>query len=311
MLFERDRLHLERDGAAWPNRDAGRIVKAAGLRIHVQDFRPGDPAPTLLLLHGTGASAHSFRDLAPLLARSFRTVVPDLPGHGFTEAPPSYRLSLPGMSAAIADLLESLGAAPDLVVGHSAGAAIALRMALDGKIAPKAIVSVNGALRPFQGAAAAVFPGLARALFVNPFTPRVFAWSAGDRRRVERLMASTGSEISADGLAQYAALFRNPAHVAGALGMMAHWRLEPLVADLPKLDRRLVLVVGAKDGTVPPSVSAEAAERAPRAEIVAWRDCGHLAHEEQPGRTAALLNRIAAEEGLASGLAADATGGGA
>ena len=55
--------------------------------------------PDLLLLHGSGAATHSWRDLAPLLARDFRVIAPDLPGHGFTETPGGDGLSLPGIGA--------------------------------------------------------------------------------------------------------------------------------------------------------------------------------------------------------------------
>ena len=90
----------------------------------------------LLLLHGTGAATHSWRDLAPLLARDFTIVAPDLPGHGFTQAPESDRLSLPAMARAVAALLKQLALAPELIVGHSAGVAIALRMVLDKAVTP-------------------------------------------------------------------------------------------------------------------------------------------------------------------------------
>jgi magnesium chelatase accessory protein len=94
--------------------------------------RPGDAPPRdILLLHGTGASAHSWRDVAPALARHHRVIVPDLPGHAFTQRPPAAGLSLPGMAAALGALLQTLEATPAVIVGHSAGAAIAARMALD------------------------------------------------------------------------------------------------------------------------------------------------------------------------------------
>ena len=80
------RLNWERDGRDWPNRASSRFVDAGGLRWHVQVMGEG---PVVLLIHGTGASTHSFRALAPLLAPHFTVVVPDLPGHGFTDAPPS------------------------------------------------------------------------------------------------------------------------------------------------------------------------------------------------------------------------------
>ena len=61
----RSTLSWDQDGHDWPNRDASRFVEAAGLTWHVQIAGQG---PVLLLLHGTGASTHSWRDLLPGLA---------------------------------------------------------------------------------------------------------------------------------------------------------------------------------------------------------------------------------------------------
>ena len=112
-------------GLTWPNRAASSFVEAGGLRWHVQQAGTG---PTLLLLHGTGAATHSWRGLFPLLAQHFAVIAPDLPGHGFTTAPLPAAHSLPSFAALIAALLAKLEAQPALVVGHSAGAAIAARM---------------------------------------------------------------------------------------------------------------------------------------------------------------------------------------
>ena len=59
----------ERDGRDWPNREASRFVHAAGLRWHVQVMGSG---PVVLLLHGTGAATHSWRDLMPKLAERWQ-----------------------------------------------------------------------------------------------------------------------------------------------------------------------------------------------------------------------------------------------
>ena len=80
------------EGRNWPHRGHSRFVLAGRLRWHVQTFGP-DTAPIMLLLHGTGAATHSWRDLAPLLAMRFRVIVPDLPGHGFTRGRPATGLS--------------------------------------------------------------------------------------------------------------------------------------------------------------------------------------------------------------------------
>ncbi len=84
-----------------PTVNASRFVEAAGIRWHVQRMGEGPP---LLLIHGTGAATHSWRALLPLLAQHFDVIAPDLPGHGFTQSPPSHRLSLPGMAADVSRL---------------------------------------------------------------------------------------------------------------------------------------------------------------------------------------------------------------
>jgi magnesium chelatase accessory protein len=287
------------EGRDWPNRAASRFVTAAGLRWHVQVMGEG---PVLLLLHGTAAATHSWRDLLPLLARHFTVVAPDLPGHGFSESVQAARLSLPGMAASVAALLDVLGLRPALAAGHSAGAAILLRMALDGRIAPGAILSLNGALQPLGDRHAAFFTRAARLLVGLPFVPSLFAWRAADRAVAERLLRDTGSRIDARGVELYARLFRHSGHLAAALGMMAHWDLVPLLRDLPRLVPRLVLVVGEGDRAVPPVQAQAVRRRLPPARIIALPGLGHLAHEERPVEVAALI--LAEQPDTAGELAA-------
>ncbi|MCX7891323.1 MAG: alpha/beta fold hydrolase [Burkholderiales bacterium] len=280
----------ELDGRDWPNREASRFVAAAGLRWHVQILGQG---PVALLLHGTGAATHSWRGLAPALARHFTVVAPDLPGHGFTEAPPPRGFTLPGMAAAVAALLHTVGLRPSLAIGHSAGAAILARMCLDGAIAPKLLVSLNGALLPLTGVPGRIFSPMARLLAATPLVPRVFAWRAADGGAVARLVAGTGSRLDREGIELYGRLIRRPGHVAGALAMMANWDLRPLVHDLPRLTVPLALIVAENDRTVPPAESRRVQRLVPAARLESLHGLGHLAHEERPEEVAALIVRLA------------------
>jgi magnesium chelatase accessory protein len=279
-------LVWSRDGSDWPNRDASHFIEAAGIRWHVQRMGAGPP---LLLIHGTGAATHSWRALLPLLASHFDVIAPDLPGHGFTQSPPSYRLSLPGMAADVSRLLDAIGIKPDITVGHSAGAAILARMCLDGKTAPRLLVSLNGAFMPFGGIANHLFSPLAKLLVVNPLVSRLFARQASNPGAVERLIANTGSSIDAKGITLYGKLVRSPAHVAAALRMMANWKLEPLLHDLPRLAPTLVLVAAANDRSISPMVAQQVREVLPDAIIERVPSLGHLAHEEQPQRIADII----------------------
>lgn len=283
------------EGVGWPHRDASRLATAGGLRWHVQSFGAG---PTVLLLHGAGAATHSWRGLAPLLAERLRVIAPDLPGHGFTDTPGGGGLSLPEMARRLAALLAVLEARPALIVGHSAGAAIALRLLLDGAVEPHAVVAVNGALQPFPGLTAPLFQGMARLLFANPLAAYAFAAQARDPARVARLIARTGSTLDAEGVGLYARLFRSPGHIAGTLGMMANWDLETLRRDFERVRTPLTLIVGAADAAVPPTVAAQVRASIPRAEIVTLETVGHLAHEERPDRVAEIILRVARDTGV-------------
>jgi magnesium chelatase accessory protein len=283
-------LVWSRDSADWPNRDASRILEAAGIHWHVQRMGEGTP---LLLIHGTGAATHSWRDLMPMLARHFDVMALDLPGHGFTQSPPAHRLSLPGMAADIGMLLRKLAFSPQIVVGHSAGAAVLARMCVDGNIAPRLLVSLNGAFMPFGGAAHHLLSPLTQLLVMNPLLPRLFAWQASSAGAVERLIQNTGSTIDARGVALYGKLVRSPSHVAAALRMMANWRLQPLLHDLPRLNTALLLVAAEGDRSISPEVARQVREIYPRAVIKRLPGLGHLAHEEQPRMIADLILRTA------------------
>jgi magnesium chelatase accessory protein len=267
------------DGADWPNRDSSRFVNAGGIAWHVQVMGTG---PVLLLAHGTGAASHSWRALAPLLARHFTVVAPDLPGHGFTATPELPRLSLTGMERTLQKLLQALDLAPALAVGHSAGAAVIAQMTLDRQIAPRGLVSLNGALLPIAGMPGHLFSALAKALLFVPFVPELFALGAADRSRVARLIRDTGSTIDAEGLDLYARLVRSPGHVNAALRMMATWDLSGLTRALPKLPVPLLLIAGTHDRTVPASEASRVHNLVPSSEVALLAGLGHLAHEERP-----------------------------
>jgi magnesium chelatase accessory protein len=284
------------DGRDWPNGEASRFVTVGGLKWHVQVMGQG---PVALLLHGTGAATHSWRDLSPLLAERFTVVAPDLPGHGFTSA--IRKASPTGVATAVAALTTELGLPPALTIGHSAGAAIALTMADKNLARPQAVVSLGGALLPFPGLAGKLFPAMARGLFVNPFMPELFAMRARMPGQIPAFITkSTGSRIDARGLALYERLMRTSGHIGGALALMAHWDLEPLERALPGLDLPVLLAHGSKDATIPASTSRTVAARLPRAELKLLSGLGHLAHEEQPEPHAALIIDFARNHGLFS-----------
>lgn len=288
-------LDWERDGADWPNRELSRFIEAGGIRWHVQ---VGGQGPPLLLLHGTGASTHSVAALLQRLVARFQVVAPDLPGHAFTRRGQRGDVSLQGMARGVAALLDALDVSPEVVVGHSAGAAVLARMAIDHLVAPQLIVSLNGALLPFQGLAGRVFSPLAKLLVGLDAVPRLVARRGAQPSAVDRVLRGTGSVVDARQLQLYVRLLSNAVHVQATLDMMAQWDLVGLARDLGKIDTRLVLVACGGDEAVPTQVAFDVAEKVAGSRVIFLRGIGHLAHEERPELVAELIAREAAAAGI-------------
>lgn len=291
-------LDWNREGLIWPHREASEFIKVGHIRWHVQRMGTRDK-PVLLLLHGTGASVHSWRGLMPLLAETHHVVAMDLPRHGFTAGHPPEDMSLPRMASTVMRLVSALGIEPAAIIGHSAGAALALQMALDhGYDGP--IVGLNSALRPFPGIAAQLFPAVAKLLFVNPLVPRLFSGAAslsGDTNRF--IEKATGSHIEAEGMACYAALMENSRHTKGALAMMANWDLPTLRTRMGAISNPVLMVHSDNDAAIPLDWAKEAQGWLPNAHLDILEGLGHLAHEEAPDRVMGRISPYFAERAKA------------
>jgi magnesium chelatase accessory protein len=269
----------------WPLRTRSRKIRCRPHEWHVQDWGTG---PDVLLLHGAGASAHSFHRLMPHLP-GFRLIAVDLPGQGFTRAGGMNRLGLDAMADDLVALVRDQGWRPVAIIGHSAGAAIALRMVELMPMGPRAVIGINAALGPFHGFAGWLFPKLARAMSASPFVAAVVTRLSSNRKQVEKLLAATGSPLDPAGVEMYQRLVSRMSHIEGTLGMMAQWELEPLLERLPQIMVPALLIASDQDKAVPAVVSNLAAARMARALSAEIEGYGHLVHEEAPAKVAALI----------------------
>ena len=270
-----DPVDWARDRHIWPNADASRFIEVRPHRWHVQIKGDG---PDVLLLHGAGGATQSWRKLFPLLAENYRVIAPDLPGQGFTSLGARSRCSLPLMAEDMARLCAQEEYHPVAIVGHSAGAALALQLARTLDV-PKT-VGINAALDNFEGIAGWLFPVMAKVMAANPMIPPLLARLAGGPARARELLASTGSNIDDEGVALYHRLMRDSAHIDGVLAMMAKWDVADLVAHISEIDTDCLLLTGSADRTVSPDVSDRAARRMRHAQHIRLPNLGHLAHEE-------------------------------
>lgn len=285
-----DRSDIAIDGLEWPHAAASRFIEVEDFRWHVQQVGTG---PAALLIHGTGASCHSWEGLCDALGSDLTSTIVDLPGHGFSQSLAAGEMTLAGIARRLGSLLDALNFQPRMIIGHSAGAAIAVRMALDGRLrAPTIIVGINGALLPFGGLARFLFPPMARVLAAGGIAARLLSRRAESPDAVARMLQGTGSMAPPRSVTFYERLLRRPSQVQAALDMMANWDLDALAGDLPRLATPLVLIACGEDRSVPPETAFSVRDVRPSTIVHYVRGLGHLAHEEDPAAIATIIRSI-------------------
>jgi pimeloyl-ACP methyl ester carboxylesterase len=126
--------------------DRGSKLEERSLQVKGRAVRyvVGGDGPPLVLVHGLGGSGANWCDLAPLLLPRHRVVIPDLPGHGGSEALPGISGLEPYADRVLAVMQhEGIGAAA--VVGHSLGGLVVLRLALRHPEAVSALILAGSA----------------------------------------------------------------------------------------------------------------------------------------------------------------------
>ncbi|MCG7394392.1 alpha/beta hydrolase [Microvirga sp. ACRRW] len=138
----------------------GRFIEADGCRLHYRDVGPeGTPHGTIVLLHGASSNlVESMLGLGAHLARRYRVLAFDRPGHGWSERKPGLSEAEPARQAAlIAEALRKLDVRNAVIVGHSWSGTIVPHFALDHRDVTGAILVLAGITTPWPGGYAGWF----------------------------------------------------------------------------------------------------------------------------------------------------------
>jgi len=249
--------------------EVGWAASPAGpLRYAVRGRPDARPA---LVLHGLGDSIAGWARVVGPLSRGLRVNLLDLPGHGLSARPRDWRF--PTLADAVAAYARRLR--DPILIGHSLGGWLALRLALSGAVQPSAIALVNpgGAL-------------LSSDLWA-PFRELV---SVSDRAGVARYLEHA--------FCRPPLLLRMfPGEVSGAMAAEACRGILDALSEpdflrgpeLAELKAPLRLLWGAHDRLLPPGTLDFFRRALPRAEVVVLEGCGHLPHLEAPRALARAL----------------------
>ena len=257
--------------------------------VNLRYTETGSAPPTLLLLHDFGSSVFSWRKVTGPLGKEAHVIAFDRPGFGLSGrpavAPGESGVQNPYTSEAqvalSAGLLDKLGVKKAVLVGNSAGGAVAVNFALAYPKRIAGLVLVDPALQ--SGGP----PALVRALYntpqsarIGPYLMRPFGEDAG-LEQLRRAYANPDRLTDAD-----IAGYRRPLKADG--WDRALWEITKanrpgdLFPRLGELKVPTLIVSGAKDNLIPVEQSQKAAADIDGATIKVLQDCGHLPQEECP-----------------------------
>jgi magnesium chelatase accessory protein len=271
----------------WPNRQHSRVITVGNLDWHVQLSGTG---PVVLLLHGTGSSTHSWSDLVPLLETHAQVLIPDLPGHAFTLGAKLEDLKLDVIARSLQLLIDQLGIeAPSIVVGHSAGAPLALRFAVAASQQPKLVIALNPSFIPPPAVYTSFFGPLLGPLTRSSTLSSLLASFSPNLGMVDKLLDSTNTILPESRRVHYRKLFERSDHVRGSMNFMAAADIQKVLVEADLYQGKLICVLGNQDAWIPAKpLEKIIQDYFPTAEIVKWEG-GHIMHELEPNKVAQLI----------------------
>jgi pimeloyl-ACP methyl ester carboxylesterase len=258
-------------GKTWPAQSANAYLPVRGSQIYYETIGSGEP---LLLLHGGLGTNQDFASQKPDLAKHFKVVAFERPGHGHTaDISDAYGFNL--MSGYTTDFIDALRLGPVNLVGWSDGAIISLLVAISRPDLVKSIVSVSGIFD-----AKAQSPGDLQ--WIASATPESF-------RKGQPALVKVYDEISPDGPAHFPVVFKK---------IMRMWLTEPNIRreELAAITAPTLVMAGDRD-SVPAEHTMALFRSIKKSQLCIVPGSTHFLLAEKPeATTSAILDFLLAHE---------------
>lgn len=270
------------------------IVQVGDTSVLHREAGQGIP---LLCLHGFPQTGHCWRAVADRLSSRFRVLMPDVPGFGGSDAPPTHDADT--VARILFDYLDAVGAPTSLVMGHDWGGAFAFRMALDRPQRVDRLLIVNSPFRELSP----LHSWYIGAINI-PLLPELAFRVAGDRiigSALRGWSSESGRNVfEGEPLLTYQEAYRDPERIRSALRFYRTVSRQAFAKQMKlrvgrllrteaieggrgrRIEMPALVVWGMKDRALPPKLLGGIKRDIPQAEIVELPECGHFVPEECP-----------------------------
>ncbi len=297
------RSYVRMAEARWPAE--GRFIEAENIKLHLREAGETH-APRVLLIHGASANLREiWRPLADALACDHHVIAYDRPGMGYSARPRRNAQTLAFQARIAARVLEQAGGEPTIIVAHSLGAAVALRLTLDFPHLVAGLVLIAPASHPYPGENAWWARAAAAPFFGDVFCGLLVPWLGPilGRAGIANNFAPAKTPVNYYDEAGVGLIFRPRAFRASARDVVATKR--EFAAQAPRYGDIIapaLIVTADRDHVVSPNIHARPLASELSAELVIAPDTGHMPHRLRTDLVIAAIRRV-------EGMAADADAG--
>lgn len=277
-----DDVPVEQLTAKWMY-NTSTFVEVNGLLIHVSDEGTDNSNIPIILIHGTGASLHTWDGWVSELKNERRVIRFDLPGFGLTGPEPENNYTIEQYTNYVVGILDNLGVSKAIIAGNSLGGYIAWATAIRYPNRVSKLVLVDASGYPYEAESVPIAFKLSQnklaKLLLRNFIPKFVI-----RKSVENVYG-TPSLVTDELVNRYYELTLREGNRAAIKERFIQTQPGNLRQFLPDLSVPTLILWGAKDKLIPLKIGKRFKKDIPNSTLIIFDELGHVPHEEAPQKT--------------------------
>jgi pimeloyl-ACP methyl ester carboxylesterase len=269
------------------------FVEIAGMQVHLRDEGPREDSTPIVLLHGTGASLHTWDGWVNGLKNEHRVIRFDMPGFGLTGPSPENNYTIENYSRIVIALLDHLQVDHCILAGNSLGGHVAWTTAVlhPGRVERLILIDASG--YPYQVQSVPIGFKIARIPVLNWLMEEVLP--RGIVENSVKNVYGNPSLVTPELVDRYFDLITRAGNRKALVERFRQTQPGSLVRQIPELKLPTLILWGGQDRLIPPDIGNRFHKEIVGSKLVRFNELGHVPQEEDPLRTVAALKEFLAQ----------------
>ena len=259
------------------------FVSIDGLSVHYRDTGVRTDSLPIVLLHGTGASLHTWQGWVDELSKNRRVITLDLPAFGLTGPNAENDYSPAAYVEFTKQFIEAFGIESCVLGGNSLGGGIAWQTAVAHPDLIKKLILVDASGYPNKSKSVPIAFQLAKVPVLNKLLSVITPRSVIEKS--VRNVYGNPDLVTEELVDRYYDLTLRPGNRKAFVTRMQRGGYEDQSDKIKTLTQPTLIIWGEKDLLIPVENARKFASELPNNKLVVYPDLGHVPMEENPGET--------------------------